>query len=116
MTEHLLADVRLRVRVVAAAPQLPATEETFTATDREGYHDAVADLQLALVDVRDDLFDDANRLVTENVARLHEGNKAVDEVQIRPADAGRRHADDRVPAVEDLRIGHVFDRNLVRGT
>ena len=79
------------------------------------HHHPVADLHFALVDVRADLFDDAHRLVAEHVAGLHERNKPVHEVEVGTADAGRGNFNDSVPAVEDLRVGDPFDRNLVGG-
>ena len=73
-------------------------------------------LTLALVDVRAELFDDAHRLVAEDVAGLHERDEAVDQVQVGAADAGRRDADDGIAAVEDLGVGNVLDLHLVRCT
>src|SRR4051794_8936681 len=105
----------LGVRVVAAAREAAAAEEAFAAGDRERNDDAVADLHLRLVDVRADLFHDAHRLVAEHVAGLHEGDESIDEVQVGAADAGGRHSDDGVPAVEDLGVGDPFDLHRIRG-
>ena len=74
------------------------------ADDREGDHDAVADLELLVVAA--DLDHLAHGLVAHDVARLHAGHEAVVEVQVRAADRAARHLDDGVAGVLDLRIGH----------
>src|SRR6185295_14334677 len=103
------------VGVVAAAPELAFAEEALAAADGEGDDDAVADFDFALIDVGADFFDDAHRLVTEDVAGLHEGDETVDEVEIGAADTCGGEADDRVAAVEDFGIGDVFYLHLIWG-
>jgi hypothetical protein len=102
-------------------PKIPAVAcpnscSPMCAFDRERHDDPIPLLELALVDLRTDLFHNAHRLVAHDVAGLHERYKPVQQMQVRPADARRRHADDRIPPVDDLRVRHILDLRLVRGT
>ena len=99
------------VAVVAGAGDVLLAEPAPAAGDAEGDDDAVADLEV--VDVGAELDDLAHELVPEDVVLLHRRDVAVVQVQVAPADGGARHAQDRVAAVEDLGIGHVFDAHIL---
>ena len=86
-------------------------EEAFAAGDREGNHDAVADLELVVF--RTDLDDFAHGLVAENVALFHRGHDAVEQMQVRTADGAGGDLDDGVASVLDLGIRHGVASNVV---
>jgi hypothetical protein len=109
----LLSHPRVRVRVVAEGPQLLLAEEAAAARDCEGDDHAIADLQLRVLFA--DLDDLAHELVAENVACLHRRDIAVEQMQIGPADRGRRDFDDGVARVEDLRIRDALHANVIGG-
>jgi hypothetical protein len=109
---QLLRHPGIRVRVVTERPELPFAEEAAAACDRERDDDAVADAQSGVLSA--DLDDLAHELVAENVAGLQSRDEAVEQVQIRSADRRRRDADDRVTGIQDLRIRHALDSDVVR--
>jgi hypothetical protein len=69
-------------------------EKAFAAGNRKGHHDAIADLQLAVVLA--DLDHCSHRFMAKHVAGLHARHDAVEQVQIRPADGARGYLDDRI--------------------
>jgi hypothetical protein len=95
---------------------LPSAVEASAARDGERHDHAVAFADLAGIHVRTKFFDNAHRFVAEDVAGLHEGDEAINKVQVGTADSGGRDADDGVAAVEERRVRNVFDPYLVRGT
>src|SRR5206468_170235 len=86
-------------------------EETVATRDRERDDDAVAAFEFLIA--RSDFDHFAHELVPQDVSRLHRGNVAVEQVEIRAADRGRRDAHDRVTRVQDLRIGDALDADIV---
>ena len=62
-----------------------------------------------LVTSAPDLAHDSHRFVAEDVARVHEGAEHLVQVQVGPADVGRRDLDDGVGRLFDLRIGNGVD-------
>ena len=74
-----------------------------------------ADHAVALLEAGDaasDLFDDAHRLVADDVAFLHHRDEAVEEVEVGAADGRRGHLDDDVGRLLDLRVGMGVDANV----
>jgi hypothetical protein len=59
--------------------------------------------------VRCDVWDDAHRLVAEDVSLVHEGTERLVQVQVGSADVRGGHAHDGVGGLLDLRVGHVVD-------
>ena len=76
----------------------------FAAGNREGDHDTVADLQLA-IDAAAHFDNFAHRFVAHDVALLHARHEVVVEVQIRAADRAARHLEDRVALMFDFGVG-----------
>jgi hypothetical protein len=109
LAEHCFAEVRLRVRILAAAPQLSTAEKALAAAHKKWNRHAVADLHFVSVDARAEFLDDAHRLVAEDIAGLHKRDEAVDQVQVGAADTRRGYANDGVARVNDFWIGDVFD-------
>jgi hypothetical protein len=50
----------------------------------------------------------------ENVALLHRRHEAVIEVEVRAADGGGSHSNDRVAWIDDPRIGNVVHPDVMR--
>ena len=95
---HFLADI-LRVggiAIVAGGILMLAAMVATAAGDREGHDDA-----LTLFERRSRTgFDHfAHKFMAKDIARLHGGDIAVIEMQVRPADGRRRDFDDRVARV-----------------
>src|ERR1051325_8671091 len=109
---ELLEHRGVRVRVVAERPQLALAEEAVAARDRERHDHAIAALQGRRP--RADLDHLAHELVPEDVAGLHRGNEAAEEMEVGAADRGARHAHDRVVRVEDRGIRHALDAHVFR--
>ena len=82
------------------------------AADDEGRHDDAVAL-LDLLHLGPDLLDHAHELVADDVAGLHGRDVAVDEVQVRAAGRGHRHAQDGVVRVDDLGVLDRFDAQVV---
>jgi hypothetical protein len=78
----LLSQIRFGIAVVTTAPKLPPAEEALAAADREGNHDTIPHIQLILIHVRAYFFNDAHRLVSEDIAWLHERNEPVHKVKV----------------------------------
>ena len=100
MSPHLLGHLGVGVGPLASGVEAVLAEEAFTTGDREGHHDAVADLELgiAFADV-DDL---AHRLVAHHVPFFHARHDAVEQMQVRTADRAGSHLDDGVASMLDL--------------
>src|SRR5690606_34284134 len=101
--------------VFAATVQFTLAEEARAAGDGEGDHHAIPDADAALVHAAAEFFDDAHGFVAHDVPGFHEGDEAVEQVQVRATDAGGGDADDGVAGVENLGIGDVFDGDFVGG-
>ena len=86
-------------------------EVALSAGDGEGYDDPVAHLEL--FDAGTDLDDLAHELVSQDVALLHRRDVAVQQVQVRAADGGRRDPDDGVLRVQQFRVGYAVDPHVV---
>jgi hypothetical protein len=85
-----LVFVAQRPEVVLAKPALPAADE-------RRHYDPIALLHFFDSAARLDNF--AHEFVADHVAGPHAGNIAVNEMQIRSACSGHRHAEDRVVRV-----------------
>jgi hypothetical protein len=116
LAEHRFAQIGLGIGVVAAAPETAFTEETVAAADRKRHDYSLPYAQLVLVDVRANLLDDTHWLVPEDIAGLHKWYEPIDKVKVRSANAGRRHAYDRIAPIQNLGFRHVLDTHLVRCT
>jgi hypothetical protein len=88
------------------------TESTRVVGERERCDDEVADIQRR--DRRADLFDDAHELVTDTPRRLELIDAAIGP-QVGSAHAGRDDAHDRIIVLDQLRIGHVVEADVVWG-
>ena len=97
---------------LALAVQAAVAHPAPAAADVERDDDPVADLQVE--DVGTDLLDDAHRLVTDDVAGVHERRERLVEVQVRAAQPGGGDADDRVGGVDDRGVGDVLDADVAR--
>jgi hypothetical protein len=97
------------VGVLTLGGKTVATEPTLSACDGEGDHDAITAREV--LHVAADFFDHAHELVAEHHG-LGLWKRAVVDVEIRAADGGGRHADDRVARMFDLGIGLVVDRDV----
>jgi hypothetical protein len=86
-----------------------ATEPARTARDVERHDDAVT--RRETLDVGADAFEDAHRLVPEDVAGLDRG-LPVEEVEVRAADGGPRHADDGIARFLDRGVRHVVHADV----
>jgi hypothetical protein len=100
----ILRRLALGVELALAHPAMPAR-------DVERDHDAVALLELT--DFGADLFDDAHRLVAQDVTRLDERAENLVEVQVRAAEAGRGDAHDRVSRHLDPGVRNVLDPDVL---
>jgi hypothetical protein len=98
---------------LALALQTVIAHETVPAGNVERNDDPVTDFEV--VGLAADLLDHAHRLVAEDVAGCHEGAEHLVQMQVRAADVGACHADDRVGRFLDDRVGHVFDGHLAPG-
>ena len=67
-----------------------------------------------LPNLRPDLLHDPHRLVTEDVTRVEERTEYLIEVQIGATDTGRRHPDDRIGRLLDLRIRDLVNAHVTR--
>ena len=103
---QLLGNPRVGVRVLAEREQVRPAGGALAAGDGERHHDAVPDLEL--LHSRAGLHHLAHELVAHDVALLHRGNEAVEEMKIGSADCGGRDLDDRVLRIEDFRVGHLL--------
>src|SRR5690606_22381899 len=88
---------------------LPA-HEALAAADLERHDHPVARGEAAHLGT--DLFHDAHRLVSHDVAGRHERRQRLVEMQVRTADRGRRHPDDGVGRLGDARIRHVVHTDV----
>ncbi len=91
------------LRRLALRLQVLVAHVAMTARDVERDHDAIAGSDVR--HLRADLLDDAHGLVTEDVALVEIRAEHLVEMQVGAADAGRRHADDRVGGFADLGVG-----------
>src|SRR5690606_40674906 len=96
---------RRRIDVVAVAVELALAEVAAAAEDVEGYEDMVALLEPA--DGRTDLLDDAGELVTERGADAGVRHEPMVEMKVGAADAGARHAHDRIVRMLDRGLAPV---------
>ena len=86
-------------------------EETAAASDHEGNHYAVADLQIG--DGTAGIFDDAHELMAEDIARFGFWNFASVEVQVRAANGCGGDPEDDVVFLLNDGIGDVIDPDVV---
>jgi len=94
----LIADLR----GLALSEQLLITHVATAARNLEGDHHSVANGEIGYL--RADLADNSHRLVAEDVSGGHEGTEHLIEVKVGSTDVGRRHLDDGVRRLFDLRI------------
>jgi hypothetical protein len=99
-THPLVADLRC----LTLSEQLLITHIASAAGNLEGDHHSVANGEIGYL--RADLADDSHRLVAEDVSGVHEGTEHLIEMQVGSTDVGRRHLDDGVRRLFDLRIRH----------
>ena len=112
---HFLHRRGVGVGVVAERKELLFAKEAVAAGDGEGDDDSVALFDFVLIASGADFLDDAHGFMSHDVAGLHEGDEAVEEVEVGAADGGGGDTDDGVAAVEDFGIGDVFDLDFARG-
>src|SRR5690606_23109173 len=110
VTQQFASQFRVAVGGVAARIQLFLTEIAGAATNRERHDNAVALLKFR--DGRADFFDDAHRLMTENIPLLHRRIEAVEQMEVRPANRRRGNPDNRIAGVFDFRFGDVVAANI----
>ena len=97
-THPLIADLR----GLTLSEQLLITHVATAARNLEGDHHSVANGEIGYL--RADLADDSHRLVAEDVSGVHEGTEHLIEMKVGSTDVGRRHLDDGVRRLFDLRI------------
>jgi len=68
----------------------------------EGNHHSLADGEIDYLCA--DFADNSHRFVAQNVSGGHEGTEHLIEMEVGPTDVGRRHVDDGVRRLFDLRI------------
>jgi len=90
------------IAVVAQGPEILFAKETPAAGDRKGDNDAVALFEFVHFAADVDHF--AHEFVAKNVSRLHGGDEAVEEMQVRTANGGACNADNRIAGVQDARV------------
>src|SRR5437763_14809404 len=112
MAHQLFRDVRIWIRVLAQRGHSSPAGGTGTARDGKWDDDAIAHLDA--LHFIPDLDDFSHELVTENVARLETGHEGVEQMEIRPADRGRRDSHDAVAGAEDLWIRDRDDVHFLR--
>src|SRR5581483_12258680 len=86
--------------------------KAITAGDRKWIHYAIAHLQI--LHLGPDLDHFAHELVAEDVTLHHRGNITVVDVKVRAADRRRGDPHDRIPWIEDLRIGDPLHPQVLR--
>jgi hypothetical protein len=87
-------------------------EEALAAGNGEGHHHAVALLQAG--DAPAGVFHDAHELVAEDVAGLHVGNLAAEDVQVGAADGRGGDAQHDIVVLLQHRVGHRLDADILR--
>jgi hypothetical protein len=102
-----LCGLALRVPLPVAHPAVPAGD-----VERDHHPVARPHVRRRL---RADLLHHAHRLVPEDVAPVEEGPEHVVQVQVRTADRGRGYPHDRVGGLFDLRVGDLFDADVLGG-
>ena len=111
VAHQLFGHPGVRVGVLAQRPEVTPAHVAGTAGDRERHHDTIADLEvLHRLAGLDHL---AHELVAEDIAFLHRRDEAVVQVQIGSADGRRGDANDRIAGVQDLRVGHLPDLEVL---
>jgi hypothetical protein len=111
MAEHLVGERLVAVGALAHRVIAAAALVAFAADDGEGHHDAVADLELAVL--RPDFDHFAHELVAKDVAVLHAGHEAIEEVQVGAADGAARDFDDRIARMLDRRVGYAVAADIL---
>src|SRR6185312_14039935 len=96
--------MRVRIGIVAPGPNPLFAEEALSARNGEGHYHTVASLQI--VDSRPNILNDAHALMPEDVALLHRGNHAIEQMQVRAADRRLGDLEYRVVWIQKLRICH----------
>ena len=100
----------VRVGAVAAGKQALLAKPALSAADREWHDDAIANLEVFDFGAQFDHF--THVLVAENVAALHGGLIAVEEMKVRTANGTCRDLDDRIAGMLDLRVGNSIDADV----
>jgi hypothetical protein len=111
VAEQFFRERRIGIGILAKGKQVFLAEKAIAARNREGNHHAVAGFEIVHVEPALDHF--AHKLMAENVARFHRRNQAVVQMQVGAADRRPGDFDDRVAPVKNLRIGYVFDAEIV---
>ena len=93
-----------------AVAQPLLAEPALTAANGERHDDPVPYLEVRDLGSEVDHF--AHVLVAEDVAALHGGLVAVEEMKVGPADRARRDLDDGIPRMLDLRIRNRVHSNV----
>ncbi len=109
---QLLSHPGVRVGVVAEGPQLAVAEEAPAARDGERNHHPVANAEGGVLGT--DLHHLAHELMPQDVPAPHGGDESVEEVKVGPADRCQRDLDDGITRIQDLRVRHVRDADVVR--
>ena len=105
-TEVLIPIGPLAHGEIAAAALL-----ALTTNDREWDYYAIALLQLLVVLA--DCDDLSHELVTHDVACFHSGDKAIEEMQVRPANGAAGYFNDSVAPLLDFGIGDRIASNVM---
>jgi hypothetical protein len=104
VAEHLVGDLAVAVGAFAHREIAAAALLAFAADDRKGNNDPVSRFELPVLRAHLDHF--AHEFMAHDVAAHHARDEAVEEVQVGAADRARRHFDDRVARILDLRVGN----------
>ncbi len=99
------------IGVVTGGKLLLLTEEALAASDYEGHHDPLSDLQPPVSTA--DLHYAPHELVTQNVTGLHARDVVIIQMQVRSADRGRGDLDDGIARIDNLWIRDRFNPDIV---
>jgi hypothetical protein len=102
-----------RVGIVALSKEAAGAKLADTTADGRGYDDTLADAYVA--DFAADAFDDADPLMAKDLALLHAGEGAADEMELRAANRAGSEAHDRILRVLDRGFGNILDADVADG-
>lgn len=85
-------------------------KKAFAAGDDEGYYHAITALEFR--NPRTDIFDDAHKFMAEDILIAGLGDLSVVQMGVRPADRGRRDAENEIVDVGEYRVGYRFDTHV----
>ena len=100
----------VRIGLITGRKQTLLAEPALATADGERHHYPVPDLEVG--DLGPERHDLAHVLVAEDVAGLHGGLVAIQQVKVRPADRAGGYFDDRIARVLDLGIRDGVDTDI----